>query len=86
MKISRPRRQIISTAARRLPVRSAARVAASTTARPGQPQEERRRKAAEHSGVAKRDVRRTAGLRRVQASTVWASIISSTAIPRAQST
>ena len=57
MKISRPRRQIISTAARRLPVRSAVRVAASTTARPGEPEKQRRGEAAEHGRVAKRDRR-----------------------------
>ena len=84
MKISRPRRQIISDATRRLPVRSAARVAASTTARPAS---HRKSGAAKPpSTVASRNAIVLRTFRRVHASAVCASIISRTAIPRAQST
>src|SRR3954468_4389249 len=84
MKISSPRRQIISAAARRLPLRSAARVAASTTPRPAN---QRNRGAAKPpSTVASRNAFVCLTVRRVHASTVCASIMRRTAIPLAQST
>src|SRR6185436_7146433 len=83
MKISRPRRTIAAAAGARRPVRSAVRVADNTTARPASDR---------NIGAAKPPMMlasRYATLRfaiaRVHASVVCASIIISTAMPRAQS-
>src|SRR6185503_6813874 len=83
MKISRPRRTIAAAAGARLPVRSAVRVADRTTARPASHKNNGAAKpprilASRYSWVF-------FSIARVHASVVWASIISSTAMPRAQS-
>ena len=83
MKISSPRRQAASTPAARLPVRSAARVADNTRPIP-----------ASHKNIGAAKPPRIVAWRnaiverpanRVHASSVCASIITSTAMPRAQS-